>query len=132
MPKTIAQKVVFKNAAPKVLYNFYMDSKQHAAVTGAPAKITTKVGAQYKVWGDYISGKNLHLVKDKLIVQSWRGSDWRAEDPDSLFMISLEANGKDTVLTMIHSNVPDEQYDGLVEGWKDFYWKPWKKALKKK
>ncbi len=30
MPKTIKQKIVFKNTKPKDLYDLYMDSKKHS------------------------------------------------------------------------------------------------------
>jgi activator of HSP90 ATPase len=78
----------------------------------------------------YATGENLLLVKDKLILQTWRASDWTKKDPDSTFMIYLEQKGKDTSLHMVHAHVPDEQAQSLRQGWHDFYWKPWKTYLK--
>ncbi len=129
MPKTIVQKVVFKNTTPKAIYDLYMDAKKHSLSTGVPAKITAKEGSKFSAQGGYISGKNLQLVKDKLIVQTWRAEDWDKSDIDSTFIINLEPKGKDVVLTAIHANVPDNQSDGLKSGWNDYYWKPWKKYL---
>ena len=76
MSKTIIQKVVFKNATAKDLYDLYMDEKKHSMATAVPARISRKVGGRYSVHNGYITGKNLHLVKDKLIVQTWRAQDW--------------------------------------------------------
>lgn len=129
MPKTIVQKVVFKNTTAKVLYDLYMDAKKHSVVTGAPAKISDKEGSKFSAHGGYISGKNLQLVKDKLIVQSWKAEDWDKEDVDSTFIIHLEPKGKDVVLHAIHANVPEEQVEGIKTGWHEFYWRPWKKYL---
>ncbi len=132
MPKTIVQKVVFKNTTPKDLYKLYMDSKNHSRVTGASAKISEKIGAKYSAYDDYISGKNLHLVKDRLIVQTWRAQGWGKEDIDSTFIINLHAKGKNVELHIIHANVPDHEFDSLKKGWHENYWDPWKKFLLEK
>lgn len=129
MAKTIVQKVVFKNTTPAAIYDIYMNAKKHAAITGAPAVIKAKEGTPFSAHGDYITGQNLKLVKDQLIVQSWRGTDWKKTDADSTFTIFLEPKGNNTVLHAIHSNVPDDQADGIDEGWHTYYWEPMKKFL---
>ena len=129
MTKTIIQKVVFKNTTAKALYDLYMDAKKHSIATGAIAKISDKEGTKYSAHDGYITGKNLQLVKDKLIVQSWRASEWDKEDIDSTFIIRLEPKGKDVVLTAIHANIPSAHVDGIKKGWHAHYWEPWKKYL---
>jgi len=129
MATIISQKVVFKNTTPKVIYALYMNEKKHSMISGAPAKISQKVGGKYSVHGGYITGKNLHLVKDKLIVQSWRAQGWDANDVDSTFIISLEPKGKDVVLQAIHANVPDKHKASLAKGWTGHYWNPYKQHL---
>ncbi|HET6991000.1 MAG TPA: SRPBCC domain-containing protein [Bacteroidia bacterium] len=129
MTKTITQKVVFKNTTPKQLYELYMDAKKHSKVTGGPAKISTKEGAKYSTHGGYITGKNLRLVKDKLIVQAWRAQGWDKEDLDSTFVMKFEPKGKDVVLQMTHANIPEKHVTGIKKGWDEHYWKPWKNFL---
>jgi activator of HSP90 ATPase len=129
MPKTISQKVVFKNTTPKELYELYMDAKLHSALCGSEAKISKKEGAPFSAHGKYISGKNLHLVPNKFIVQTWRAVDWHKDELDSIFSIQLEAKGKDVILHAVHSNVPDKAAAGIDKGWHDHYWKPWKQHL---
>ncbi|HXC05079.1 MAG TPA: SRPBCC domain-containing protein [Bacteroidia bacterium] len=129
MSQTIRQKVLFKNTNPKALYELYMDSKKHSQATGSPAKLSGKEGGDFSAHDGYITGKNLHLVKDQLIVQTWRGSDWEEQDADSVFLIRLEKKGKDTVLHVVHAQVPDNQVKDIAEGWQTYYWKPWKKML---
>jgi activator of HSP90 ATPase len=106
-----------------------MNPKKHSAATGEKAKITAKEGSVFSAGNGWITGKNLRLVKDKLIVQSWRGKDWRKNDPDSTFVISLDQQGKNTTLHAIHANIPDKQVKGIDKGWYEFYWEPWKKCL---
>ncbi len=95
IPKTIKQKFLFKNTKPKDLYDLYMDSKKHSLATGAPATISPKEGGKYSAHGNYIKGKNLQLIKNKLIVQTWRGAGWDKADEDSTFIIYLEQKGND-------------------------------------
>jgi activator of HSP90 ATPase len=129
MAKHIVQKVVFKKTKPKALYDLYMNAKQHSLIAGSPVKVSAKNGAPFSAWGGYITGTNLQLVKDKLIVQTCRGSDWDAADSDSTFTIVLEPKGKDVVLHAIHANVPDVHAGHLAKGWYDHYWNPWKQHL---
>ena len=129
MAKQITQKVTFKNAKPKALFDLYMNAKQHSHIAGSPVRISSKAGSPFSAHGGYITGSSVYTVKDKIIVQIWRGSDWNASDPDSLFTIILEPKGKDTILHAIHSNVPDAHAENLKKGWIDHYWNPWKQHL---
>lgn len=72
MSKTVIQDVVFENTSPKDIYEIYMDSENHSIATGAPAKISAKEGSDYSAHSGYITGKNLQLIPNRLIVQSWR------------------------------------------------------------
>jgi len=129
MAKTIVQKVVFKNTTPAVLYDLYVNAKKHALISGVPAKINAKPGAAYSLHGGYIKGKNLRFVKNRLIVQTWRGAGWDKNDLDSTFIIQLEPKGKDVVLHAIHDNLPDKHAGNIDKGWFDHYWNPWKDYL---
>ncbi len=129
MAKTIVQKITFKNASPKDLYDLYINAKKHSKATGAPAEIANKEGIGFSAHGGYISGQNLKLVKDNLIVQSWRGSDWDAKDADSTFVLHFELRGNNTTAHIVHSNIPDQHADGIEKGWHTFYWEPWKAYL---
>jgi uncharacterized protein YndB with AHSA1/START domain len=129
MAKTIVQKVVFKNTTPKDLYDLYMNAKKHTAATAAPAQITNKEGAAFSAHDGYITGQNLKLVKDQLIVQSWRGMDWNKKDPDSTFMIHLEPKGRNVIVHVVHSNVPDKHAGDIDKGWHTHYWQPWRQYL---
>ena len=129
MPKTITQKVVFKNTTSKALYDLYMNAKKHSKATASPTKITAKEGTKFSASSDYITGTNLKLVKDQLIVQTWRAVDWDAKDPDSILILHFEPKGKNIILNVAHVNVPDKQAKGIDQGWHDYYWEPWKQYL---
>ncbi len=129
MPKTITQKILFKNVSPKVLYELYINSKKHALSTGADAKIVAKTGGSFSAHDGYITGKILLLEKNKLIVQTWRGSDWDKEEENSIFILLIEPKDKDSIVHVTHANLPEKHAASIDKGWHSFYWKPWKMLL---
>ena len=129
MAKTIEQKVVFKNTTPKAIYDLYMNAEQHSHITGSPVEISDKPGSNFSAHGNYITGKNIHLIKDKLIVQTWRAQSWDKDDPDSIFMIRIEPKGEDVELYAVHANLPDKAVESVGKGWYDHYWNPWEQHL---
>lgn len=129
MAKSITQKVIFKNTTTRVLYELYMHAKKHAVSTGYPAEITDKEGTRFTVSGDYITGKNLVLIKNKMILQTWRAAEWDKEEQDSIFLLTLEQKDKDALLMMVHANVPDKYADSIRKGWTTYYWNRWKAYL---
>jgi activator of HSP90 ATPase len=129
MPKTFTQKIIFRNTSPSVLFELYLNAKKHALVTAAPAVISTREGTNFSLQAGHITGKNLQLIKNKLIVQSWRASDWKAEDIDSTVIMHFKPKGKDVILYFVQGNVPNKYVNSINKAWKKSYWKPWKKHL---
>jgi len=117
---------------PEEVYQALMTTKGHAAFTGAPAKISPRVGGSIMAWGGYIHGKNLKLVPGKRIVQSWMPSEesW-PEGHYSRVTFVLSKSGSRTTLRFTHSGVPTDHVGHLSSGWKESYWQPLAKYLKK-
>jgi len=120
------------DATPLEVYEAYVDPKKHAAFTGQSASGAAKVGAKFTAGDGYITAKHLELKRGKKIVQEWTTSEWPEGFPPSLLQLSLKAKGNKTELTMVHSEVPEEQVDYYAEGWQEFYWKPMKEYFAKK
>jgi activator of HSP90 ATPase len=127
--KTIYQTVSIK-ATPHEVYETLMDSKKHAELVGAEARINKKVGSKFSIYGGEIEGVNLELVPDTKIVQSWRYSDW-PEGHYSKATFLLEESKGGTKLTFTQTEVPEELYEDVAQGWKDYYWQPMKETLEK-
>ncbi len=113
-------------ASPEAVYDAWLDSARHAAMTGAPAEVGERVGDAHSAWDGYITGKILELVPGRRIVQSWRTTDFADEDPDSTIAIELEPTKTGARLTLSHSGVPDDQTAYEKGGWRDFYFAPMK------
>jgi activator of HSP90 ATPase len=127
--KTIKQSVTIK-ASPHDVYEALMDSKKHAKFTGGKASISRKVGGKFTAFDDYCEGINLELVPDKKIVQSWRANDW-PEGHYSKATFALNKTQGGTNLTFTQTSVPEDQYDAVSQGWREYYWAPMKEMLEK-
>ena len=127
--KTIKQNITIK-ASPHEVYETLMDSRKHSQLTGDKAKIDRKVGGKFTVFRNYADGKNLELVQDKKIVQTWHASDW-PNDHYSKITFLLKPVKDGTLIKFTQIKVPDEFYKDISQGWYDYYWKPMKKMLEK-
>lgn len=119
------------SASPEEVYEAFVDPEKHSEFTGSKATGKAEVGGEFTAWDGYISGKYLELEKSKKIVQEWVTTDWPEGYPPSRFELTFKATPKGTEITMVHSNIPEEQKEELAEGWNDFYWTPLKEYLGK-
>ncbi len=112
-------------ASPEDVYKAWMNSDQHANMTGSPAKISDQVGDEFMAWDGYIAGMNLELEPYSRILQSWRTTEFDEADPDSLLEIKFDVHEVGTLVTVRHTNLPDHgmQYQ---QGWIDAYFTPMK------
>ncbi|MGI9190707.1 MAG: SRPBCC domain-containing protein [Chitinophagaceae bacterium] len=86
--------------------------------TGADVTMPTEIGEEFSMWDGQICGRILGLEEGKQIVQEWFFGD--LEEP-SIVTIKLHPHKKGTSLELKHTNIPDEDYDDIVEGWNDIY-----------
>lgn len=127
--KSLRQVVNF-SATPHEIYEMLMDSKKHAKFTGSKAKISRKIGGISKTFDGWAKTINIELKSDKKIVQKWRGEDW-VKDHYSLVTFDLKKIGNKTKLIFTQKNIPIDKYKEMSSGWRDYYWNPIKKMLKK-
>jgi activator of HSP90 ATPase len=117
-------------AAPQEVYEAWLNSDSHTAMTGSPAHVTAEVGGEFEAWNGYISGKNLELLPTTHIVQSWRTAEFTDEEPDSRLEIIFQPDPQGTKVLIRHTNLPahGEQYK---EGWKKSYFAPMQEYFSK-
>jgi activator of HSP90 ATPase len=116
-------------ASPSELFKTFVDSKQHSEMTGMPVKIGAKVGSKWSAFGGSIWGRTLLIVPGKMIVQSWRSSMFKKSDPDSILVVTFSKAPRGGRIEVIHVNVAAQDYKGVTNGWRDYYWKPWRAYL---
>jgi activator of HSP90 ATPase len=119
-------------APPQAVYDAWLDSRAHGAMTGAKAKASAKPGAAFSAWDGYITGRNLVLEPGRRIVQSWRTTRFAKADPDSEIELLLAPAKTGTRLTLRHRNVPDGHTGYRDGGWQEFYFQPMKAYFAKR
>jgi len=115
---------VILQASAEKIFNTWLSSRGHTAMTGGKAKFSKKVGGTYTAWNGYITGKNLEIKPYQYIKQSWRTSEFEEEQADSIVEIELkQITPGSCQLTLIHSDLgpKDAQYE---HGWIDNYFEP--------
>ena len=86
--------------------------------SGDPAIMSTEPGSEFSLWEGNIEGKNIEFEKDKKIVQQWYFGEQQEE---SIVTMKLFADRNKTSLELRHTNIPDDDYDNIVDGWNNVY-----------
>jgi activator of HSP90 ATPase len=112
------------NVPAKVLYEAWLDSDEHSAFTGSHAEVDPRVGGKHAAWDEYIVGEILELEPNRRILQSWRTSEFPAENQDSKLEILFNEEDSGTRITLIHKDLPESQAENYRQGWVDNYFEP--------
>jgi len=131
MRRLITQSVVLPAPAEE-LYATYLDPALHSAITGAPVTVDAGPGSRFQAFGGQISGATISVLVPRLIVQSWRSTNFGEDDPDSTLILSFVPEGRNGRIDLIHVDVPKQDYEGVRDGWEKYYWTPWKRYLAQK
>ncbi len=86
--------------------------------TGESAIMSTIPGSEFSMWEGSISGKNLEFEVNKKVVQQWYFGD---ETELSIVTIKLHPHKQGTSVEVKQTNIPDKDYDDIVEGWNFSY-----------
>jgi uncharacterized protein YndB with AHSA1/START domain len=86
--------------------------------TGEEAIMNTEPNSEFSLWEGSISGKNLEFEPNKKIVQEWYFGE---QEEKSIVTIKLHPHEAGTSAELRHTNIPDADYDDIVEGWNNMY-----------
>lgn len=85
--------------------------------SGESAEMSTEVGSYFSLWEGAISGKNLEFIENKKIVQQW----FFGEEEPSIVTIKIHEDKKGCSVELRHNNIPDSDYEDIVDGWNEEY-----------
>jgi uncharacterized protein YndB with AHSA1/START domain len=111
-------------APPDRIYEAWLDSAEHSAMTGGRATIDANVGGRFTAWDGYIEGATLELEPGRRIVQRWRTSEFPSGAADSLVEIRLEPLEEGTRIIFLHSEIPEGQRTKYEQEWREHYLDP--------
>ena|SRR5687768_8746053 len=105
-------------AEPEVVYAGLTNPDTIRLWTGEEAEMSTEPGSEFSLWEGTITGRNLEFEPGRKIVQQWYFGD---QEPASIVTIKLHPHKEGTSIELRHTNIPDEAYDDIVEGWNEMY-----------
>lgn len=86
--------------------------------SGYPAVMDEKTGTEFSLWEGDIIGKNLEMITNKKVVQEWYFGD---QPEKSIVTINLFEDKKGTQVELNHTNIPDDDFDNIKDGWNEYY-----------
>jgi activator of HSP90 ATPase len=105
-------------ASPEEVYNALVKPLAISLWTGEPVKMEEKEGTEFSLFNGDISGKNLEFVKDQKIVQEWYFGD---QEEKSIVTIELRPEKTNTNIELTHTNIPEEAFEDILNGWDNYY-----------
>jgi activator of HSP90 ATPase len=112
-------KKTFKiNAEPSDVYAALTNPYTIELWSGYKAEMSTEPGSEFSLWEDDITGKNIEFVQDRKVVQEWYFGN---QYDKSLVTITINPDRENSQVTVEHSNIPDEEFNDIAEGWKEYY-----------
>ena len=83
-----------------------------------PAKMKSEEGTEFEMFEGDIAGKILELAPNEKVVQQWY---FGGQEEPSIVTFKIHPGKGKVSLELRHSNIPDEAYDEMAEGWKKYY-----------
>lgn len=108
------KKYYLLSGKPEEVYNALTNPATIQLWSGEPAEMSTVPGSEFSLWEGSIAGKNLEFIPGKKIVQEWYFGD--QEEP-SIATIIIHDHKNGSSVELRHTNIPDEDYDNIIEGW---------------
>jgi activator of HSP90 ATPase len=112
-------KKTFKiNAEPSDIYSALTNPYTIELWSGYPAQMNTEPGGEFSLWEGDITGKNIEFVQDKKVVQEWFFGD---QVEKSIVTIIITPDRENSLITVEHTNIPDEEFNEIAKGWREYY-----------
>lgn len=105
-------------APPEEVYQALTFAPTIQLWTGESVEMCTEPGSEFSLWDGSIVGKNLEFEPGKKLVQEWYFGE--QENP-SIVTIKLHEHKQGTSVELRHTNIPDDSYENMVEGWNEAY-----------
>ena len=104
-------------ASPEEVYQALTNPLTIEMWSGEEATMSTEPGSEFALWSDSIVGKNIEFIENKKMVQQW----YFNQIDESIVTIKLPPDGSGTSVELHHTNIPDDDYENITEGWREAY-----------
>ena len=105
-------------ATPEEIYIALTNPATIQLWSGEPAEMSTQPGSEFSLWEGSITGRNIAFEESKKIQQEWYFGE---QETPSIVTIKLHPHKNGCSAELLHSNIPDEVYEEMVQGWDENY-----------
>ncbi len=105
-------------APPEMVFLALTTAETIRLWTGDEVEMVAEPGTEFSLWDGAITGKNLAFDPGKKVEQQWYFGE---QEAPSVVTIKLHPHKQGTSMEVRQSNIPDEAYDELVDGWRTEY-----------
>ncbi|HQG38785.1 MAG TPA: SRPBCC domain-containing protein [Chitinophagales bacterium] len=112
------KKYYIVHTTPDMLYLALTNPTIIKLWSGDDAEMSTTPNSEFSLWEGNICGKNLEFEENKKIVQEWFFGE---QQEPSIVTIILHEHKQGTSVELRHTNIPEEDFKDIVEGWNDQY-----------
>ncbi len=112
------KKYFILQATPEEVYHALTNPMALGIWTNASVVMSTVPLTEFSLFDGDIEGMNLEFEENKKIVQEWYFGE---QEATSIVTIKLHTQGEHTSVELRHTNIPDEAYDDMIEGWNEIY-----------
>ena len=113
-------------AEPDVVYAAITNSDTIEVWSGYHAEMPAEAGGDFSMWDGEINGRIVEYEQGKRVVQEWYFGE---QDEPSIVKINIFPYRNDCQIELIHTNIPEDAFDNIVEGWEEYYLKTLKGFL---
>jgi len=94
-----------------------------------PAKMDEVVGSKFSLWNGDIYGTNKEIKKHERLVQDWYAGKWKGASKAAFSFKKISP--QETQVDLIHTGIPESEYEEINKGWDQYYLGEIKKLLEK-
>lgn len=105
-------------AEPEMVYRALTTETTISLWTGEEAVMAPEPGTEFSLWSGSIAGRNLAFEENSRIEQEWYFGDTEAP---SIVTIKLHPHKKGTSMEVRQTNIPDDVYEEITDGWESEY-----------
>jgi len=121
--KNIAEMKTFNktfriNAEPSDVYSALTNPFTIELWSGYPAVMSEDPGSEFSLWEGDITGRNIEFLRNSKVVQEWYFGD---QQEKSIVTITISPDGENSLVTVEQTNIPDEDFQEISEGWREYY-----------
>lgn len=86
--------------------------------SGYKAQMNLEQGSEFSLWDGDIVGKNIEFEENKMVVQQWYFGD---QTEPSIVTLKIFEQKNFSQIELVHTNIPEEDFEDICEGWDTYY-----------